>query len=111
MAKDIQMIPVTRDTEEMLQYVGRIYECEPEGNDRYKWVANHMWSDTINVVGMERGQSAAHFVVKSEVSGKTYYMFMKDLLNMILKTTIENGRVSGCFTYIKRGKNYGLKMC
>lgn len=112
MAKEqIRMIPVKRDTEEMLKYVGRNYKYEPDGNDYYKWVQNHMWSDTINIVGMERGQSSAHFIVKSEVSGKTYYMFMKDLLNMILNHTIEKGRISGCFTYVQRGKNYGIKIC
>lgn len=109
MAKEqVRMIPVKRDTEEMLKYVGWTY---PKEEDYYKWIPNHMWSDTINIVGMERGQSSAHFIVRSEVSGKTYYMFMKDLLSMILNRTIEKGRISGCFTYVQRGKNYGIKIC
>ena len=112
MAKEqIKMIPVTRDTEEMFRYVGWCYEDHPDGTDRFKWVPNHMWSDTINITGIERGTSAAHFIVKSEVSGKTYYMFMKDLLNMMLNHIIEKGRISGAFTYVKRGKNYGIKIC
>ena len=112
MAKEqIKMIPVKRDTEEMLRYVGYIYEVKPDGTDYFKWIQNHIWTDTINIVGIERGTSAAHFIVKSEVSGKTYYMFMKDLLNMMLNYTIEKGRISGAFTYVHRGKNYGIKIC
>lgn len=112
MAKEqVLMVPVSRDTEEMLRYVGCIYESKPEGSANFKWIQNHIWVDTINIIGIERGTSAAHFIVKSEVSGKTYYMFMKDLLNMMLTHTIEKGRISGAFTYAKRGKNYGIKIC
>ena len=111
MAKEqIRMIPVKRDTEEMLRYVGWTYERKPDGEDYFKWIPNHIWSDTINIVSIERGQSAAHFIVKSEVTGKTYYMFMKDLLNMLLNHTVENGRISGAFTYVQRGKNFGIKI-
>jgi len=103
------MIPVTRDREEMLKYVGKIYEYNQNGSDCYKWVQNHMWSDTMVLDGLERGRSAAHFIIYSEVSGKRYYMFMKDMVDMIKNHTIENGRISGCFTYAKRGQNYGIK--
>ena len=103
------MIPVKRDTEEMFNYVGTMYECIPEGNEQFKWVPNHLWSDTINIIDYERGNSAARFVLLSEVTGKRYYMFMTDMLYMIKTHNIEKGRISGAFTYVKRGKNYGIK--
>lgn len=112
MAKEqIKMIPVTRDTEEMFRWVGHSYDWKPDGNDNFKWIQNYTWSDTLTLVEMGRGQSAAFFVLKSEISGKTYYMFMKDLLDMILSRTIEKGKISGNFTYVKRGNNYGVKVC
>ena len=112
MAKEqIKMIPVTRDTEEMIRYVGYIYEVKPEGSANFKWIPNHIWSDTINIIDIERGTSAAHFLVRSEVTGKIYYMFMKDLLDMMRTHIIEKDRISGAFTYVKRGKNYGIKIC
>ena len=104
------MIPVRRDTEEMLNYVREIYEVNPDGNENYKWVNNHLWSDTVNVINYQRGNSAARFVVQSEVSVKKYVMFMKDMLDMIKTHNIEKGRISGCFTYVKRGSNYGIKV-
>lgn len=112
MAKNnkIEMIPVSRDTESMLKYVGCTYETMPDGTEYWKWVQNFLWSDTIVVDRIERGQSSAHFIIYSEISGKEYCMFMKDLLDLIKKHTVENGRISGCFTYCKRGQNYGIKI-
>lgn len=110
MAKNqIRMIPVKRDTGEMLRYVRSSYEQTPDGDTYFKWIPNNVWSDTMRIVGMERGQSAAGFITKSENTEKEYYMFVKDMLDMILNNTIQNGKISGFFTYVQRGRNYGLK--
>jgi len=56
MAKnEIRMIPVKRDTGEMLRYVRSSYECLPDGDSYFKWVPNNVWSDTMRIIGMERG--------------------------------------------------------
>jgi hypothetical protein len=36
-------------------------------------------------------------------------MFLKDLYEMLLSTTIINGEIYGTWTFCKRGQNYGLQ--
>jgi len=74
------------------------------------WKKNFEFSDKIKVDGFSRGRSAADFELISLTTGKTYSMFMKDVLLMIQESTIKNGVVSGVWTFCKRGANYGLKL-
>lgn len=50
----IEMIPVSRDTESMLKYVGCTYETMPDGTEYWKWVQNFLWSDTMVVDRIEK---------------------------------------------------------
>lgn len=76
-------------------------------NYGYKYVDNFEWEDTLEYETYGRGTSAAHLYFKSTITGKSYQMFLKDFGN-IAKRLID-GKVSGKWTFCKRGQNYGVK--
>lgn len=64
-------------------------------------------NDTIKIVGMERGRSAAKYKALSVNSNNSYIVFMKDLLEM-LPALDGNCYIKGGFVVRKRGRNFGL---
>lgn len=56
------------------------------------------------VVGMETGRSAKRLVVKDLRTGKTYPMFVADIVNLLKDIPIH-----GTWEVSKRGQNYGVK--
>lgn len=59
---------------------------------------------TLRVIGTERGQSAARFLLEDIDTGVTYPMFMTEMLAM-LKDQVIVGTWGPC----KRGANYGIR--
>jgi len=81
-------------------------------DDRLKvhdYRANYEFVTTMRVVDMSRGRSAANFTLKDE-KGIEYNMFMKDMLYLIQNCIIDKGVVSGKWTFVKRGNNYGIML-
>jgi len=70
-------------------------------------VDNFKFTDTLTLDGMSRGQSAAHFQMKRK-DGTQVTVFMTDLCDMIPKFC--NGEITGEFTFVKRGQNYGCAL-
>lgn len=106
MLKKITMIPVTKDDGNMLKCVNMSY---PNDDGHFKWIENYVWHDIIKIIEMDHDNSDSQFIVKSEISGKKYYMFMNDLLNMMRNSLVESGSIHGNFTYVQYGHNYGIK--
>jgi hypothetical protein len=77
---------------------GRV-ECEMRDN--------HAFEDTIVFDSMERGRSAAYFYFKRS-TGEKLVVFMKDLCDMM--PHVINGTVTGTFTFVKRGANFGTAL-
>lgn len=91
---------------------------DDEGNQLhypdFKWVNgkrvdcdmidNFEFRDTLSFDGMSRGRSAAYFHFRRS-SGEKVIVFMKDLCEMMPNITY--GHITGRFTFIKRGQNYG----
>lgn len=73
------------------------------------WNSNYEFYDTLIIDNTKRGRSAAQFILKSKTSNKTYNMFMKGCLDLMQKTTITKGAITGWFSFIKRGANYGIE--
>lgn len=69
---------------------------------------NYEFTDTLNYIGYFRGRSAAVFEFKREMTGTNVTMFMKDL-DESLKYMV-NGKLSGTFTFCKRGMNFGVTL-
>ena len=74
----------------------------------FRWVDNHGFDATLTFDGYYRGRSAGGFRFKDNLY--TYYMFMKDIDQLIKGRVLEYGKVTGTWTFIKRGMNYGIKL-
>ena len=75
----------------------------------YHYVDNFEWSDTLEYECFGRGTSAAHLYFKSTITGKSYQMFLKDFEDIV--KLLVDGKVTGKWTFCKRGQNYGIKYC
>lgn len=84
-----------------------------EGNQKHFppynviWRDNFVFEDTISYDGYSRGRSAAYFHFKG-TNDKSMTMFLSDFEDVI--PYLNNGKVSGKFTFCKKGQNYGVKM-
>ena len=91
--------------EEWQQYL----EQRIADND-YDWRENWEFEDTLEMCGYSRGRAAAYFHLQSKTTGIQYCMFMTDLTDVIKNCVIDKGIVTGIWTYVKRGMNYGIKL-
>ncbi|BCJ75061.1 hypothetical protein CS0771_46050 [Catellatospora sp. IY07-71] len=70
---------------------------------------NEPFAATLSLVSGNRGRSAAYFVWRDE-AGRTYPMFMTDLVDVLMCKLVDRGAVSGLWQVRKRGQNYGLAL-
>lgn len=89
------MIPFNKNGE-MLRYDDDYYTKERK--------ENYEFSAIMKFIGFGRGRSAAYAIFKNEENDKEYYMFLKDLSDILL-----NKEIIGNFTFVKRGCNFGIK--
>jgi len=77
--------------------------------DKYnlRWEDNYEFEDILKYSGFSRGNSSCTIQFRSINSGKEYTMFMKELNDCIDK--LVEGKLTGKFTFCKRGENYGIK--
>lgn len=64
---------------------------------------------TLEYDGYSRGRSAAYFWWKDIDTQVLYPMFMTDLDEILTDGLIDGKCITGTFTIIKRGQNYGIK--
>lgn len=81
----------------------------PTSTRDVEWVSNKVFKETLNYIGFSRGRSSATFVFK-DGTGAEYPMFMKDMDELLSTKNIDEGRVSGFWTFCKRGQNYGIRL-
>lgn len=79
-----------------------------EMGPRVEWRENNPFADTLVLVGMERGRSAARFIWQNEAGNVRYPMFPMDLLDIAILHGITNARVTGEWIVMKRGANFGI---
>jgi hypothetical protein len=73
-----------------------------------RWEKNYIFDEILFIYGISRGTSSATFNASDE-NEIQYNIFMKDILYIIQNAKIENGKIHGLWTFIKRGKNYGVR--
>ena len=73
----------------------------------FKWHDNFILDATLVYTGISRGRSAAGFIW-TDMNGRRYYMFLKDMEKLVLEGHIDQGVVRGKFTFVKRGSNFGI---
>lgn len=71
------------------------------------WQANHSFEDTLTYQHYGRGRSAVTFVF-TRADGRKVTMFVSDLDDIVRHMV--NGKITGQFTFIKRGQNYGCQL-
>lgn len=71
------------------------------------WKPNETFTDTLTYSTYHRGRSAAYFEF-TRSAGRRVYVFMADLEPLIKWMVC--GKVTGTFTFCKRGANYGCRM-
>ena len=76
----------------------------PKYQDVSDYRPNEPFMDTLTFLDYERGRSAAYFKFKRE-DGKTVCVFLKEMTEMIPRMI--EGKITGTFAFVKRGKNYG----
>jgi hypothetical protein len=81
------------------------YPNEWGGHKEYK--DNYEFFSTLTFSHFSRGRSAAyaHFIA---TSGMKCTMFLKDFEESV--PYIKNGALTGTFTFVKRGQNFGVKI-
>lgn len=98
------MIPFGKSDNQLVDYVSNLYK------DSVNWKDNYEFDDIMIAESVSRGRSSATFKFISELDGRIYNVFMKDLLEMIKYGEFIDGKIKGKFTFCKRGTNYGLKL-
>ena len=74
-----------------------------------KWVDNHEFSDTLTLVDYGRGRSSVTFTMR-RTNGKTVSVFVSDFCEIAKSSAFCAGKITGRFTFTKKGANYGCKL-
>jgi hypothetical protein len=72
------------------------------------WVDNFENRFNLKLEKYGRGRSSVTFDFRCQDTGAVYQMFVSDLVEMLLKVTLNYGEISGSFTFCKKGQNYGI---
>lgn len=70
---------------------------------------NFEFYDTLQYIGYSRGRSSIKIQFICLSCGTTVEMFISDFDDMMEREGLHGKHVSGRFTFVKRGKNYGVK--
>lgn len=79
------------------------------GNQKILWRKQKQQNLTLAYSGCGRGRSSVTFYWVSQ-DGVKYPMFLTDMDNMIKQDKAKN-EVTAKFEFVKRGANYGVKLC
>ena len=84
-----------------------VLEYQNERGD-VEWRENFVLETTLTWKDFYRGRSSPG-IKFTDSDGREYPMFLKDLGELLLNSTMVKGKVTGKFTFCKRGENYGIK--
>lgn len=71
------------------------------------WLDNFVFEDTLEFESCSRGRSAATFTFKRQ-NGETVEFFMSEVTRLF--HYFKDGKVTGRFTFVKRGANYSCSI-
>lgn len=88
--------------------------CDPEFGTIVRWERNSVFQAEMRLVDFRRVGNSTHAVWErmggSALDGATYDMFSVDLLKLLQTATVVKGRVTGSWTFCKRGRCYGIQL-
>jgi hypothetical protein len=88
---------------------GNLLGFAGHGSYVHEWRDNQPFSATMTFTDLSRGRSSIKFYLEDE-HGHRYEMFAKDLLDLVRTSSVDEGKVTGDWIIIKRGRNYGVKL-
>ena len=68
-----------------------------------------LFSDTLKLQYHRKDGSTLRIYLKSTIDGVDYDMMFPELMDMLYKTTLKKGVVSGIWGFAKHGKTGGIK--
>lgn len=71
------------------------------------WKDNFEFNDTLTLVDYGRGRSSVTFTLR-RTDGTTVSMFVSDFFAAAFK--MHEGKITGRFTFTKKGQNYGCRL-
>lgn len=93
---------------ELQQYAyGNSFGHPEYGRSGEEWRENIPFEATMTISDMYSGRSAKGLIWTDE-NGKKYTMFVSDAIELLAKTVINKGSVTGTWIVRKRGQNYGI---
>jgi len=75
----------------------------------HEWRDNYVFEGTLKYRTYYRGRSSATIDFEDS-DGRTYEMFMSDFNDLMLAKGFNGQEVTGKWTFVKKGKNYGIKL-
>lgn len=75
-----------------------------------EWKPNEPFTATLSIVSLERGRSAARFWFEHSETGVLYPVFGQGLVEILAKSNVYAGEVSGTWIVVKKGQNYGIEL-
>lgn len=111
MPKKQILYPLVKQTTQhpTLKVKGSLVAYSGYTDDNIEYVENKVFDETLTYDGYGRGRSSAVFYFKDS-AGATYQMFMKDMNDLLSSKDMIDGKVTGTWTYCKRGQNFGIKL-
>jgi hypothetical protein len=107
---DYSYMGISKEEEEICKRDGKIEHFWGRDNAlREVFVPNVEFEDTLIFKHFSRGRSSVKAHFESQFTGKKYEMFICDLEDVI-KANYFITKLSGRFTFVKRGKNYGVML-
>ena len=97
--------PLTQTEEEI---------CKKDGQFRKEnciFVPNFEFEDVLVFTHFSRGRSSVKAHFRSKYTEVKYEMFISDFEDVLKNNRIGNAYVKGKFTFVKKGANYGVKLC
>lgn len=78
------------------------------GSPPHEWRDNYIFSDTLQFMKFHNMKTSVHAEFKSLCDNREYVMFLSELERCIRLDVISNTRITGQFTFVKRGTNYSV---
>lgn len=101
---------IAEDQRKLAEFNQRVKDRRYVEVDEVLWKPNFEFKDTLKYNGYSRGCSSAKIHFFGEITGKHYEMFLSDFDDLMDEFGFNKNVVSGIFTFVKRGANYGIKI-
>lgn len=97
-------VPFDRETGEMVPDLRWFWD-----ESKLRWRDNYEFTSTLTYESFLRSDHAVRIVFRGD-DGKEYHMFLKELHDILVGGGFDGNKVSGVWTFCKRGQNFGIRL-